>query len=148
MGEHLRNLYFQGELQMLGTLQQHIAKAENDVKFTQKIIDSGEYLEWSIVSLFYFALHCINGHAANMDRNEFEKPKYSDHDEHVKRIRYAQRNIGRPFAKIYKKLYDRSRQCRYDATYYRNVKKARVQDYYKETIETCVACRLFPEVRL
>jgi len=131
---------------MLGTLPEYIDKAENDVRLSQELLQRSEHLDWCIVTLFYFTLHCVNGHAAQIDRSEFEKSKYKNDDDHTKRIKYA-RSIDRQFAKLYSKLYSKSRQCRYDPVYYKYIKKDTVQRLFDESKALCIKCRLFPGVR-
>jgi len=95
----------------------HLKKAKHDEAASEMLCDNGNFPDWSIISSFYFALHCIDTYAHKLGVKTFAPVLDERTSAHSKRKRFVRKNLGRLFVS-YGKLYSRSEQCRYDPKYF------------------------------
>ena len=132
---------------MLGTPSDQIEKAEHDLLLSDELLQSGSYLDWCLICLFYFALHCVNAHASSQGITSFKPRKEEKKSEHGKRIRYVNNNMRGVFA-IYNRLFNRSVQCRYDPQYFKMLQLGTVRILFQRSTRELVRLNYFPKNRV
>lgn len=83
-------------------------------------INKDEYKDWFITVCFYIALHYVDAHAIFREIR-FEYRNKDDVSLHIQRLRYVKSYI-RPFFNSYKRLYEESRNSRYDPLFFKRFK--------------------------
>jgi len=120
-------------LDYLGTSAEHDKKAKHDFDLSESLLKIKKHLDWCVISLFYFALHCVSSNARKSGITTF-KPKPGEKATfHSKRRDYVSTNLT-GFFSTYTRLYDYSRQCRYDPAYYLSLKYKTVEKLHRHTI--------------
>jgi len=108
-------------------------KSNHDCKLAQELCANEEYCDWTIVCAFYFAVHCVEAYAHKIRKErELLSGILDEESLHRKRERFV-RNYLKDYFGIYRRLYDKSRQSRYDPTYFEKIRK--VKGYHKRLLE-------------
>lgn len=100
--------------------ESHEEKALHDKKIAEKLSDEDDCLDWVVICTFYYALHCIDAHAHRHGRITFESGPDENISPHTKRSLYVWNHL-KSFFFIYRKLYSKGWQSRYDPQYFKNV---------------------------
>lgn len=87
----------------------HIEGAQKNYQRYQRLLQAPEDADWSLVALFYTALHLVQAHAIAKS-GRFAEPAPTNHNE---RIKYIEKHLGRIEAD-YIRLEEASKSVRYD----------------------------------
>jgi len=132
---------------MIISVSDHEDKAEHDLNLSHSLLKLNEHLDWCITSAFYFALHCVDCYAKKHGINSFRPNRNETISAHRKRINYVNSDIN-PLFTTYKRIYDRSMQCRYDPTYFKKITPIIATFLYDITTNCLVNLGLFPKARV
>jgi len=115
------------------TANDHIRKSDHDCKLAESLSEGQDFYDWTIICTFYFAIHCIEAYAHKTGREwQLQQDVGDEESIHRKRERFVKQYLSDYFG-IYRNLYDKSRQSRYDPTYYENIKK--LVGYHKRLLQ-------------
>jgi len=85
----------------------HIDQARHNEQFVSSFnIKTTPFLDWVVNGIFYSALHYLDSYFANKGKHP------GTHPERIRLI-WAERDLGRPFFRLYRPLKDDSEQGRY-----------------------------------
>ena len=103
------------------TADDHLRKMKHDQNVALELAKKDDCCDWTIICAFYFAIHCVEAYA---HKHGIERELVGDlGDEeslHKKRERFVRNHVGEFFT-LYLRLYDKSRQARYDPTYFEKI---------------------------
>lgn len=115
-------------------MQDHLRKSEHDCDLAQQLSTTEDYYDWTIICCFYFAVHCVEAYAHKIGKERELRSDLGDEESlHRKRERFV-RNHLEPYFAIYRRLYDKSRQARYDPTYYEKISQQK--GYHKRLLKS------------
>lgn len=115
-------------------MKDHIMKSNHDCKLAHELCVNEEYCDWTIICTFYFAVHCVEAYAHKIRKDRELLSRIGEEESlHKKRERFVS-NYLKDYFGIYRRLYDKSRQSRYDPTYFEKIR--RVKDYHKRLLES------------
>jgi hypothetical protein len=101
------------------TFEDHIDKANHDLKVSDYLSKKEEFCDWNIISIFYYAVHCIEAYAHKINRvRDLIPPMGRERERHRFRLIFVQKNITKYYG-LYDRLYKMSRKCRYHPAYYK-----------------------------
>jgi hypothetical protein len=90
------------------TRNDHIGQARHTEQFFSSFdIDKTPFLDWVVNGIFYSALHYLDSYFANKQKHP------GDHRGRIDLIK-ADRDLGRPFYRLYRPLKDDSEEGRYN----------------------------------
>lgn len=116
------------------TVENHVKKLNHDCKLAQELAGREDYYDWTITCAFYYVIHCVEAFAHKIGRErELIGEVGRGESLHSKRERFVRRYMNDHFT-IYRRLYDKSRQSRYDPTYFEKV--CRLKGYHKRLLES------------
>jgi hypothetical protein len=116
------------------TAEDHIRKLKHDGDLAQQLAQKDDYYDWTITCAFYYVVHCIEAYAHEKGKeNELAEEIGVAESLHHKRERFVRRYLINQFG-IYRRLYDSSRQSRYDPTYFEKI--SRIKGYHKRLLES------------
>ncbi|MFX0138605.1 MAG: hypothetical protein ACFFDN_33490 [Candidatus Hodarchaeota archaeon] len=131
----------------LSSVEDHLDKAEHDLRISHQLLQNVSTLDWCITCLFYFALHCVSAHARNNGWTTFEPQPNEKISAHRKMINYVNQNMTRLFG-TYNRLFDRSMQCRYDPVYFKSLEHNRTKILYQRSKNMIINLHYFPKDRV
>jgi len=122
--------------------EDHIKKSEHDCSLAQSLSEGQDFYDWTIICAFHFALHRIEAYAHKTGKESQLQPNVGDRESiHRKRERFVKQYLSEYFA-IYERLFEKSRQSRYDPTYYEKIRNLR--DYHKRLFQEAMKLKNIP----
>lgn len=119
------------------TVEDHITKMQHDCGLAQQLAEGEEYYDWTITCTFYFAVHCIEAYAHKHHLEQLLENTHPSRNESLHLIRQRFVNNYLPnFFSIYMRLYEKSRNSRYDPTYFKKISK--LKGYHKRLLEAAL----------
>lgn len=116
------------------TAEDHINKLKHDCDLAQELAEKEDYYDWTITCAFYYAVHCVEAYAHKIGKERELLGELGDEESlHRKRERFVYKHL-RDYFGIYRRLYDKSRQSRYDPTYFQKI--CNVKGYHKKLLDS------------
>ena len=112
--------------------EDHIKKMKHDCSLAQQLAQTDDFCDWTIISTFYFAIHCIEAYAHEHRKERELEGMGSEESLHRIRERFVERHLKDYFT-IYTRLYDKARQSRYDPTYFNKI--SQIKGYHKKLLD-------------
>jgi len=116
------------------TAEDHIKKLHHDCDLARELARKTDYYDWTITCAFYYTVHCVEAYAHKTGKErELEAELGNEESLHRKRERFVHIHL-KDFFGVYRRLYDKSRQSRYDPTYFEKI--CRVKGYHERLLES------------
>lgn len=116
-------------------LQEHISKMRHDGECVDFLSKDNTFCDWVVVCQFYSIVHCIEAYAHKIKKEKELLPiSITDRESiHQKREKFVNKYLNMHFTS-YMKLYQCSRKCRYDPTYFTKLKELKQMKIYQENL--------------
>ena len=118
------------------TMDDHIHKSEHDFEVANLLSENPRYCDWGLVCVFYSMIHCIDAYAHKIRREKELMPSSIGEKKggwYELRRKFMKKYLNK-FYGLYDRLYNKSRECRYNPKYYQLMPKNPI--YRKKLFES------------
>lgn len=103
------------------TTKDHISKSDHDFEVANALSTNACYCDWRFVCIFYSVIHRIDAYAHKTHREKELMPSPLSNEGWYDLRRKFVRNYLNKYYGLYDRLYNQSRNCRYNPKHYQQL---------------------------